>query len=98
MYKPKSFSQFLLEAKSGSGRRVVIKVNAKGKRRRKIVCGKGKKLVGTACKPISGKEKMIKRLAVRKAKRTLKRKGSGARLRAQRLRKRALQKRKSMGL
>jgi hypothetical protein len=79
-------------------RRIVIKVNSKGRRRRKIMCGKGKKLVGSTCKPISGKDKQVKRIAVRKMKRTLKRKGQGAKKRALRLRKRALTKRHSMGL
>ena len=79
-------------------RRLIVKVNAKGKRRRKILCGKGKKLVGSTCKPIAGKEKQRIRLAQRKRLRTIKRKGSGAKIRAQRLRQRALMKRKSMGL
>lgn len=79
-------------------RRIVIKINNKGKRRRKVMCGKGKKLVGSTCKPITGKEKQVKRVAVRKMKRTIKRKGVGAKKRALRLRKRALTKRHSMGL
>lgn len=82
----------------GEARRIIIKVNNRGKRRRKILCGKGKKLVGKTCRPIVGREKMVIKLAQRKRKRTIKRKGAGFRIRANRLRKRALMKRKSMGL
>lgn len=86
------------EADLDEARRIIIKVNNRGKRRRKILCGKGKKLVGKTCRPIVGREKMVIKLAQRKRKRTIKRKGAGFRIRANRLRKRALMKRKSMGL
>ena len=74
------------------GRKVKIKVNAKGKRRRKVVCGKGKRFDGTKCVAQKAGEKLAKR------KKTLKSKGAGAQKRASRLRLKALKKRKGMGL
>lgn len=77
-----------------------IKVNAKGKRRRKLICKKGYKVGngGRSCVRINAAEKMHRRKGMRKALRT--KRGKGASLLRKTLikRKRALKKRHSMGL
>jgi hypothetical protein len=79
-------------------RRRIIKVNARGQRRIKIKCKKGYKYANGKCIKITGSEMTKKRRAIKKSVRTKKQKGSGFQRRVQRLRKRALKKRKSMGL
>lgn len=75
-----------------------IKINAKGKRRIKMRCNQGYRWTGTKCVKISGKERLTKRKAIRKAIRTRKKKGKGALRRTNLLRKRAMKKRKARGL
>jgi len=76
----------------------VIKVNAKGARRIKMQCRKGYKWNGTTCQKISGQELTRKKLAIRKAIRTKKSKGSGFKRLIARKRNKAMKKRKSQGL
>ncbi len=75
-----------------------VKVNAKGKRRIKMKCRKGFKWTGGKCEKISGSEKSNKRRSIRKAVRTKKAKGSGFLRMKSRKTKKAMRKRKSMGL
>lgn len=78
--------------------KVVIRVNSKGQRVRKKTCGKGFKLVnGTRCVAQKSSEKAARRRGSRKAVRAKKRNSAGQR-KANLKRKRALMKRKSMGL
>lgn len=76
----------------------VVKVNNRGKRRIKMKCKKGYKFDGRKCVKISGKELVNKRRAIRKSVRTKRSKGSGYKKRIVRLSKRAIRKRRSMGL
>ena len=82
----------------GEGRKVVVKVSAKGKRRRKVVCGPGKKFDGTKCVIQKASEKLAKKKGMRKKVRTQKAAGAGKRKKATKLRLKALKKRKGMGL
>jgi hypothetical protein len=77
-----------------------IKVNAKGKRRRKLICRKGYKVGngGRSCIRINAKEKVHRKRGMRKALRTKKGHGAGGLRRALIKRSRALRKRHSMGL
>jgi len=74
-------------------RKTVVKVNAKGQRRRKVVCGTGKRFDGSRCVAMNAKQKLNIRKGKIKAKRTNKAKGSGAKRRTAMLRKKALKKR-----
>lgn len=76
----------------------IVKVNNRGKRRIKMKCKKGYKFDGRKCIKISGKELVNKRRAIRKSVRTKRSKGSGYKKRIVRLSKRAIRKRRSMGL
>lgn len=76
----------------------IVKVNSRGKRRIKMKCKKGYKFDGRKCVKISGKELVNKRRAIRKSIRTKRSKGSGYKKRIVRLTKRAVRKRRSMGL
>jgi|AntRauTorcE11898_2_1112593.scaffolds.fasta_scaffold09176_2 hypothetical protein len=80
--------------------RRVVRVNSKGKKTRKTKCRKGFKVSsnGKSCVPISGADKAKKKRAVKKAVRTKKSKGGGAKTRANRKRLKAMRKRKSMNL
>lgn len=83
-------------------RRIHIRINAKGQRIKKIKCPKGRvaRTVNgrTVCVTPSGREKLAKKLAIKKAVRTKKAKGAGARKKANFKRQKALRKRKQMGL
>lgn len=79
-------------------RKVVIKVSSKGVRRRKIICGKGKKLKNGKCVIQTSSEKLAKKKGMKKAQRTKKAAGAGAARRASKKRKKAMKKRKGMGL
>lgn len=79
-------------------RKRIVKVNAKGMRRIKIKCKKGYKYTGNKCVKITGSELTTKRKAIKRSVRTKKAKGSGFQRKVQRLRGRAMRKRKSMGL
>lgn len=89
----------ILESETVS-EKIIVKVNSKGQKRRRVKCKKGFKLnpKGTACVPISGGAKQKKKLATKKATRTKKQAGAGAKNKANRLRARANKRRKSMGL
>lgn len=82
----------------GEGRKVVIKVSAKGKRRKKVVCGKGKKFDGTKCVVQKASEKLAKKKGMRQKKRTQKAQGAGKKKKATKLRLKAMKKRKGQGL
>ena len=77
-----------------------IKVNFKGKKRRKLKCARGMKVnaAGTACVPITAQEKKTNRLAKRKMVRTKRMKGASAKRRQMVKTKRAMRFRKNMGL
>lgn len=83
-------------------RKVIVKVNSRGERRKKIQCPSGRvaKKVGgrTVCTTPSGRERLTKKLATRKTVRTKKAKGAGYKKRVNFKRQRAMKKRKSMGL
>lgn len=76
----------------------VTKVDARGQRTIKLKCKKGFKFAGGKCVQVTGSELVTKKLAIRKAVKTKKSKGAGFTNRVQRLRKRALRKRKGMGI
>jgi len=77
--------------------RRVVKINSKGDRRVKKMCGKGFKLVGNKCVKQSGQEKTTMRKSKKKMVKTLKSKGSIVKLRTRRTKK-AMKKRKARGL
>lgn len=82
--------------------RIIIRVNAKGKRRRLLRCPKGR-IVKTVngrkvCATQGGKERLTKKLAMRKMVRSKKAKGKGYVKRSNIKRARAMKKRKGMGL
>lgn len=79
-------------------RKLVVKVNAKGARRKKVVCGPGKKWDGTKCVVQAASEKLAIKIAHRKASKTKKAKGAGAARKTTKLRNKALKKRKGQGL
>jgi len=74
----------------------VIKVNSKGQRRIKMQCKKGFKFTNGKCVQITGKERINRKLAIRKAVKTKKAKGSGFLKNMIKKRNKALKKRKSM--
>ena len=80
--------------------RRVVRVSSKGKKTRRIKCRKGFKLSsnGKTCVPISGSEKASKRKAMKKAVRTKRAAGTGAKKRTTRKRLKAMRKRKSYNL
>lgn len=78
--------------------KVITKINSKGQRRKKLLCGKGKKLVNGACVAITGSEKVSKKLGAIKMKKTKKALGASAKQRTVRLAKKAKLKRKQQGL
>lgn len=83
-------------------RKIIIRVNSKGQRIKKIKCPKGrvaKKINGRiVCVTPTGRQKFVKRMAIRKALRTKKSKGAGYKKRINLKRNRALKKRRAMGL
>jgi len=81
-----------------AGRKVVVKVNSKGQRRKKVVCGPGKKFDGTSCVVQKASEKLARKKGLRKASRTKRSKGAGAARRSSKLRNKANKKRKGQGL
>lgn len=83
-------------------RRIKIRVNSKGKRTKRIVCGKGRILKTVngrkVCVNQQGRARIQKKLAIRKANRTKKAKGAGYKRRTNFKRQRAIKRRKNMGL
>lgn len=80
--------------------RLIVKVNSRGEKRRRIKCNKGMKLnpTGTACVPITGSEKNSKRIAARQMVRTKRAAGDALKRRTNKKRLKALKKRKQLGL
>jgi len=76
-------------------RKLVIKVNSKGKRTKKVVCGPGKKFQGGRCVIQKAGEKLSRKKGSKKAVR--KKKGK-SQAQAKRKTKIALKKRKAQGL
>lgn len=93
----KSFSEFvhdLLSEEVLNERKIVIRFR-NGTRKRKLVCGKGMRAIGSRCVRQSGVERMHRRLGNLKRKRSLNKKGSGWKKRANFKRQRSLRKRKA---
>lgn len=90
------------DAETLQERRIRIRVNNRGIRTRKIVCGPGffsRSQDGrTMCVRMTGRQRQNRKLATRKRLRTLKSKGPGARRKANFKRQRAFARRKAMGL
>lgn len=82
--------------------RIVFRVNSKGNKTKKLRCGPGRRvaIIGgkKRCVRVSGKEKFAKKRAIRKANITKRGKGSGYKKRIVFKQKRAIRKRKAMGL
>ena len=83
-------------------RKIIIRVNSKGQKRRLVKCPKGR-IVKTVngrkvCVNPTGRQKMTKRLAIRKGNRTKNAKGTGYKKRVNFRRQRALRKRKQLGV
>lgn len=80
----------------------IFRVTSRGQKIRKLRCKPGFRVASVGgrlkCVRVSGKEKMAKRRAIRKAVRTKRAKGSGYKKRIVFKRKRAIRKRKAMGL
>lgn len=91
-----------LDEAAVKGRRIIYRVNFRGRKVRKIKCGPGRvvKRIGdrVQCVVPTGGQRLRKRLAIRKANRTKKRKGAAFQRRVQRKRLRALRFRKTQGL
>lgn len=79
-------------------KKTVIKVNSKGKRRRKVVCGKGKKWDGTKCVLMSAGQKLKIKKGKIKARRTQKTKGASKKRRTRILKTKAMKRRRQQGL
>lgn len=79
---------------------IIDKVNAKGKRRRRLKCGPGFKLSadGTRCEVMNAGERRSLRIGNRKAIRSKKRMGLGYQKKIVRRQKKAMRFRKMMGL
>lgn len=93
-----TFADFLAESINEQG--IIDKVNAKGKRRRRLQCAPGFKLSddGTRCVAIHAAEKMHRRIGNRQAIRSKKRLGKGYAKKIERRQKKAMKFRKMMGL
>lgn len=83
------------------GRHRVVRIRTvKGRQVRQIrwKCGPGWKSTPEGCKKIAGKERVTRMLAQKKRLRTVRAKGSGYKIRAQRKRTKALRRGSAMGL
>lgn len=80
------------------GKRIIKRVNAKGKIIRKVKCSAGMKAKDGKCVRMPSSEKLTRKKALIKRKRTLKRKSASAKRKALVKRARAMRKRHSMGL
>lgn len=82
--------------------KIVIRVNSKGVKSRKIRCGSGRVVKNVngrqVCVTPTGREKMSKKMAIRQANRTKRSKGTGYKRRVNFKRQRAIRKRRQMGL
>ena len=83
-------------------RKIVIRVTSKGERIKRVTCGNGriaKKVNGKiVCVTPTGRERLTKKLAMKRAVRHKKAKGAGYKKRVNFKRQKALRKRKLMGL
>ena len=83
-------------------RKIIIKVNSKGQRTRKIKCPPGKVMKSMngkkVCATPSGSERLSKKLSIKQSNRTKKAKGSGYKKRTNFKRQKAMKKRRAMGL
>jgi len=86
------------EVVTEAGRKIVVKVDSKGKRRKKLVCGPGKKSKDGKCVVQKSSEKIARKKGLKKAVRSKKAGGAGAKRKANIKRNKALKKRKSQGL
>ena len=99
-----TFADFLTEcvgdSKMLTEQRVIDKVNSKGKRRRRLKCGKGFKLSadGSRCEVMKAGEKIARKIGHRKMVRSKKRMGQGYQRKINRRTKKAMRFRKMMGL
>lgn len=94
-----SFTEFLEDqSKDLEERKIIIKVNSKGRRRRKVQCPPGRVFKGGKCVTPTGKERLGKKLATKRMNRTKKAKGAGFKKRVNFRRQKAMKRRKSMGL
>lgn len=93
-----TFADFL--ASRVDEQKVIDKVNAKGKRRRRLKCAPGFKLSadGSRCEVMVASERRTRKLGNRKAIRSKKRMGMGYARKIERRKKKAMKFRKTMGL
>lgn len=80
--------------------KVIDKVNAKGRRRRRLKCAPGFKLSadGSRCEVMNAGERRVRKLGNRKAIRSKKRLGVGYQRKIERRKKKAMKFRRMMGL
>lgn len=97
--KGATFGDFLAE-RFLTTEAIVDKVNAKGKRRRRLKCGPGFKLSadGSRCEVMNAGERRTRKMGNRKAIRSKKRQGVGYQRKIERRTKKAMRFRKMMGL
>jgi len=91
-----------LDEETLAERRIVIRVNSRGQRTKRIKCPPGR-IVKTVngrkvCATPTGRQKLVKKVAIRKSVRTKKAKGAGYKKRTNFKRQRAIKKRRQMGL
>lgn len=93
-----TFADFL--ASRMDEQKVIDKVNAKGKRRRRLQCAPGFKLSadGSRCEVMVASERRTRKLGNRKAIRAKKRMGMGYQCKIERRKKKAMKFRRMMGL
>ncbi|AIX13118.1 putative prohead core protein [Erwinia phage phiEa2809] len=94
-----TFADFLAERQL-TEQGIIDKVNAKGKRRRRLKCGPGFKLSadGTRCEVMDASQRRTLKMGNRKALRSKKRMGMGYQKKIVRRQKKAMRFRKMMGL
>lgn len=98
--------EYYIEAYEENGilleRRMKIKVNSKGVKTKRIICGKGRvlKTIGgrQVCLVQTGAAKAKKKIAIRRAIRTKKAKGPGYSRKINIKRQRGIRRRKAMGI
>lgn len=96
----KSLQDLIVEGELPVDEKFIIKVNSKGKKRKKLKCPKGMKPNpgGTSCVPMRGAEKRNHKVGARHAVRTVKAKGQALKKRKVRKMKKAMRFRKNLGL
>jgi hypothetical protein len=100
--KPDLYEYTELDEETLLERKVVIRVTSRGQRIKRIKCPKGRvvKIVNgrKVCVTPSGRARLVKKVAVRKAVRTKNARGAGYKKRTNFRRQRALRRRKQMGI